>query len=141
MLGTADARRFCRRHGLVLEDTELVAFLVEHHLAMSSVEQKQDVDDPAVARAFAATIGSERRLVALYLLTVADIRGTSPKVWNGWKAKLLEDLFRMARRILAGEAPALDTAVAEKQAEAIKDKKQGQDIADAQGLKGPNASL
>ena len=117
-LGTVDARRFCKRHGFSREDTDLVSFLVEHHLTMSSVAQKQDVDDPEVGRAFAKTVGDERRLVALYLLTVADIRGTSPKVWNGWKAKLLEDLFRMARRILAGEAPALDTAVAEKQAEA-----------------------
>ena len=119
-LGTAEARRFCRQHGLARDDTDLVAFLVEHHLTMSAVAQKQDVDDPAVARAFAETVGSERRLVALYLLTVADIRGTSPRVWNGWKAKLLEDLFRLARRILAGEAPALDTAVAEKQAEAAR---------------------
>jgi [protein-PII] uridylyltransferase len=119
-LGMADARRFCRRHGLSKEDADLVVFLVEHHLTMSSVAQKQDVDDPEVARAFAATVANERRLVALYLLTVADIRGTSPKVWNGWKAKLLEDLFRSARRILAGEAPALDTDVAEKQAEALR---------------------
>jgi [protein-PII] uridylyltransferase len=117
-LGAVDARRFCKRHGFAREDTELVAFLVEHHLTMSSVAQKQDVDDPEVARAFAAKVGSERRLAALYLLTVADIRGTSPKVWNGWKAKLLEDLYRMARRVLAGEAPAQDTDVAEKQAEA-----------------------
>ena len=120
LLGTVDAQRFCRRHGLTREDTDLVSFLVEHHLTMSSVAQKQDVDDPAVARAFAETVGNERRLVALYLLTVADIRGTSPKVWNGWKAKLLEDLFRLARRVLAGETPALDTAVAEKQAEATR---------------------
>ena len=117
-LGTVDARRFCRNHGLSKEDTDLVCFLVEHHLTMSAVAQKQDVDDPEVARAFAEKVGDERRLVALYLLTVADIRGTSPKVWNGWKAKLLEDLFRSARRILLGEAPATDTAVAEKQAEA-----------------------
>ena len=119
-LGAVDARRFCHRHGFSEADTDLVAFLVEYHLTMSSVAQKQDVDDPDVARAFAATAGDERRLVALYLLTVADIRGTSPKVWNGWKAKLLEDLFHMARRILAGEAPALDTAVAEKQTEATR---------------------
>ncbi len=119
-LGTTDARRFCRRHGLSKDDTDLVAFLVEHHLNMSSVAQKQDLDDPEVTRAFAATVGSERRLIALYLLTVADIRGTSPRVWNAWKAKLLEDLFRIARSILAGEAPALDTAEAEKQAEAAR---------------------
>ncbi len=119
-LGALDARRFCKRHGLAKEDADLVAFLVEHHLTMSAVAQKQDVDDPEVSRAFAATVGDERRLVALYLLTVADIRGTSPKVWNGWKAKLLEDLFRMTRRILLGEAPVLETEVAEKQAEALR---------------------
>ena len=117
-LGAADARRFCRRHGLAAEDAALVEFLVEHHLGMSAVAQKQDIDDPRVARAFAETVKTERRLTALYLLTVADIRGTSPKVWNGWKAKLLEDLFRTTQRTLAGEAPRLDTAVAEKQAEA-----------------------
>ena len=119
-LGARDARRFCRRHGLTGEDTELVVFLVEHHLTMSTVAQKQDVHDPAVVRAFAATLGSERRLCALYLLTVADVRGTSPRVWNAWKAKLLEDLFRAARRVLAGEVPLLEAVVAEKQAEAAR---------------------
>ena len=85
---------------------------------MSGTAQKDDVHDPEVVRAFARQVGSERRLVALYLLTVADIRGTSPRVWNAWKAKLLEDLFRAARRVLAGDAPPLDAALAEKQAEA-----------------------
>jgi len=119
-LGARDARRFCRRHGLAREDTELVAFLVEHHLTLSAVAQKQDVHDPEVVRAFATTAGTERRLTALYLLTVADVRGTSPKVWNAWKAKLLEDLFRAARRVLAGDVPQLETVVAEKQAEAAR---------------------
>jgi [protein-PII] uridylyltransferase len=119
-LGASDARAFCRRHGLAQDDADLVAFLVERHLAMSSVAQKQDVHDPDVVRAFAESVGSERRLVALYILTVADIRGTSPKVWNAWKAKLLEDLFRAARRVLAGETLQSDAAVAEKQAEATR---------------------
>ncbi|MGH8722759.1 MAG: HD domain-containing protein, partial [Burkholderiales bacterium] len=119
-LGMRDVRAFCRRHSLSREDTGLVAFLVEHHLSLSGTAQKQDVHDPGVVRAFAALVGSERRLVALYLLTVADIRGTSPKVWNAWKAKLLEDLFRAARRVLAGDAPALDAALAEKQEEAAR---------------------
>src|SRR6185369_4662402 len=105
-LGSVDARSFAKNHGLSAEDTDLVVFLVERHLAMSHVAQKQDVYDPEVIRAFAELCGSERRLVALYLLTVADVRGTSPKVWNGWKAKLLEDLF--------------DAALAEKQAEATR---------------------
>jgi [protein-PII] uridylyltransferase len=84
------------------------------------VAQKQDVQDPAVVESFAGTVGTERRLTALYLLTVADVRGTSPKVWNAWKAKLLEDLFRTTRRALTGEILRLDAALAEKQAEATR---------------------
>ena len=87
---------------------------------MSHVAQKRDVYDPEVIRVFAELCGSERRLVALYLLTVADVRGTSPKVWNGWKAKLLEDLFRAARRTLTGAPLERDAALAEKQAEATR---------------------
>jgi [protein-PII] uridylyltransferase len=103
-LGKRDAYRFCRRHGLSRDDTSLVCFLVEHHLTMSQVAQKQDIADPQVIERFARIPGNERRLIALYLLTVADIRGTSPKVWNNWKARLLEDLFRQTRRMLGGEA-------------------------------------
>jgi len=119
-LGKKEARSFCRRHKLAAEDAALAEFLVEHHLSMSSVAQKQDVHDPEVVRAFAEKVSSERRLIALYLLTVADIRGTSPKVWNAWKAKLLEDLFRATRRALTGETLQLDAALAEKQAEAMR---------------------
>ena len=119
-LGSADARSFCKRHGLAKEDRELVEFLVENHLAMSHVAQKQDVYDPEVIAAFAEKIKTERRLVALYLLTVADVRGTSPKVWNAWKGKLLEDLYRATRRVLTGEPLARDAALAEKQAEATR---------------------
>lgn len=103
-LGARDARRFCREHGLTRDDTDLVVFLVEHHLTMSRVAQKQDIADPTVVERFARLVGSERRLIALYLLTVADIRGTSPRVWNAWKGKLLEDLFLLARRQLGGAA-------------------------------------
>jgi [protein-PII] uridylyltransferase len=106
-LGARDAIAFCRQHGLPREDTALVAWLVEQHLLMSRVAQKQDIADPDVVQRFAAQVGNERRLVALYLLTVADVRGTSPRVWNNWKAKLLEDLFMLTRRLLGGEtAPA-----------------------------------
>ena len=102
ILGSRDARKFCRQHGLSPEDTDLVAWLVEQHLSMSSTAQKQDIADPAVVAAFAAKVATERRLFALYLLTVADIRGTSPKVWNAWKAKLLEDLFHATKAHLVG---------------------------------------
>ena len=101
-LGAVDAGLFCKQHGLSEADCALVAWLVDHHLTMSATAQKQDLSDPDVIAKFAATVGSERRLVALYLLTVADIRATSPKVWNAWKGKLLEDLFRAAQRHLEG---------------------------------------
>lgn len=104
-LGKHDAIRFCKAHGLSAEDTELVGWLVQYHLTMSSTAQKRDLADPEVVREFAQLVGNDRRLVALYLLTVADIRGTSPKVWNAWKAKLLEDLFRATQRCL-GSSPA-----------------------------------
>jgi [protein-PII] uridylyltransferase len=103
VLGMEDAHRFCRDHGLSREDTALVVFLVQHHLGMSKVAQKQDITDPDVVKSFAQIVKTERRLTALYLLTVADIRGTSPKVWNAWKGKLLEDLYRVTRRVLGGE--------------------------------------
>jgi [protein-PII] uridylyltransferase len=101
-LGKKDAERFCRQHGLAREDRELVTWLVENHLVMSSTAQQQDLSDQDVIAAFAARARNDRHLVALYLLTVADIRGTSPKVWNAWKGKLLEDLLWAARRYLAG---------------------------------------
>lgn len=119
-IGARDVQRFCRHHRVPQDDAELLEFLVKHHLTMSMVAQKQDVGDPVVVLSFAEKVGSERRLVALYLLTVADIRGTSPKVWNAWKGKLLEDLFRAARRVLTGETLQLDDTLAEKKTEAIR---------------------
>ncbi|MGZ8253421.1 MAG: [protein-PII] uridylyltransferase [Burkholderiaceae bacterium] len=101
-LGARDARRFCRDHALSREEADFVEFLVRHHLTMSTVAQKQDLTDESVIHRFADVVKTERSLVALYLLTVADIRGTSPKVWNAWKGKLLEDLLRSTRRLLGG---------------------------------------
>jgi [protein-PII] uridylyltransferase len=94
LLGCADARRFCKTHGVSPQDTELIVWLVKNHLRMSATAQKQDLTDQDVIAAFAADIPDERYITALYLLTVADVRGTSPKVWNAWKGKLLEDLYQ-----------------------------------------------
>ena len=99
-LGMIDAQRFCKQHQLPPEASDLVAWLVEAHLKMSSTAQKRDLSDPEVIAEFASLVGTEYRLIALYLLTVADIRGTSPSVWNAWKAKLLESLFLQTRRVL-----------------------------------------
>jgi [protein-PII] uridylyltransferase len=117
-LGAEDARQFCRDHDLAREDAELVAWLVENHLVMSSTAQKRDITDPAVVQAFAQRVGDERHLAALYLLTVADIRGTSPKVWNAWKAKLLEDLFWTTSRLLAGASFSAASSLQARQDEA-----------------------
>ena len=110
-LGKADAAKFCKEHGLSADDCTLVVWLVEQHLMMSSTAQKQDLSDPDVIRAFVAKVVTERRLIALYLVTVADIRGTSPKVWNAWKGKLLEDLFLVTQRQLSGSVPTVELTV------------------------------
>ncbi len=99
-LGKKDAQLFCKQHQLSHDDTELIVWLVEHHLTLSATAQKQDLSDLDVIASFVGKIKNDRYLVALYLLTVADVRGTSPKVWNAWKAKLIEDLFRATRRYL-----------------------------------------
>lgn len=103
-LGKVDAARFCKLHGLSKTDSALVAWLVESHLKMSATAQKSDLSDPNVIEAFANLVQNERQLNALYLLTVADIRGTSPMVWNAWKARLLESLFHETKRALAAPA-------------------------------------
>lgn len=99
-LGAVDAREFCGAHGLSASDTDLVAWLVEQHLRMSVTAQKQDISDPDVIHAFARLIGDRERLDYLYLLTCADIAGTSPKLWNAWKDRLLADLYFATRRVL-----------------------------------------
>jgi [protein-PII] uridylyltransferase len=118
--GARDVRRFCRDHGIAAEDEELVVFLVQHHLTMSRVAQKQDLTDPAVIDRFARLVATDRRLVALYLLTVADIRGTSPRVWSPWKARLLETLLRLTQRALGGEARPADAELEGRKQEALR---------------------
>ena len=100
-LGAVDVQRFCRDHEVLSEDTELISWLVKNHLTMSSVAQKKDLSDPHVIGEFTEMVANDRRLDALYLLTVADIRGTSPKVWNAWKGKLLDDLYHASKKRLS----------------------------------------
>ncbi len=118
-LGRREVRVFCRQHDIAIEDAKLAEFLVGEHLSMSRIAQKEDLSDPEVIAAFAKRVGNERYLTALYLLTVADIRGTSPKVWNAWKGKLLEDLYRYTLRVLGGRAPDADAEVEARKREAL----------------------
>ncbi len=99
-LGARDAAAFCERLDLEGIDRDLVCWLVEKHLIMSRTAQRKDLSDPATIQKFAAAVKTMRHLDHLYLLTVADIAATSPKLWNGWKNNLLWELYLSAGNAL-----------------------------------------
>jgi [protein-PII] uridylyltransferase len=99
-LGAVDAEAFCLEQGLSRYDARLVAWLVRHHLIFSVTAQKKDISDPKVIQEFARTVGDQTHLDYLYLLTVADVRGTNPKLWNSWKSSLFHDFYERVRRVL-----------------------------------------
>ena len=107
-LGAAAAEEFCRRHRLSAHDTGLVRWLVRQHLLMSLTAQKRDISDPEVLDGFVAEVGNGMRLRGLYLLTVADLRGTNPALWTPWRRALLHRLYEAADRRLqeGGREPA-----------------------------------
>ena len=120
-LGAVDARAFCEAHGLSDADTALVEWLVQKHLLMSVTAQKYDITDADVIQRFAETVADRQRLDYLYLLTCADIAGTSPKLWNSWKDRLLADLHtatRLALRRGLGHPVAAGERMAENRAAA-----------------------
>ncbi|MFL6646967.1 MAG: [protein-PII] uridylyltransferase [Sulfurifustaceae bacterium] len=109
VLGADDADGFCRLHQMSEYDTRLVTWLVRHHLMMSETAQRQDIFDPQVVRRFAEQVGDKEHLDNLYLLTVADMRGTSPKVWNTWRDRLLTTLYHSTlHELRVGFAKPLD---------------------------------
>lgn len=95
-LGAVDAEAFCTMLDIEPHEREMVAWLVRHHLVMSQTSQRKDLSDPQNIQEFAELVGNTRNLDHLYLLTVADIAGTSPDLWNNWKNKLLWDLYLAA---------------------------------------------
>ncbi|NQV87515.1 MAG: [protein-PII] uridylyltransferase [Woeseiaceae bacterium] len=99
-LGAVDAEAFCLEHGLSKYEAGTVAWLVRHHLLLSTTAQKKDLGDPDVINEFAITVGDSVRLDYLYVLTVADVRGTDPKLWNSWKAQLFRDLYELTKQAL-----------------------------------------
>lgn len=99
-LGEKEAEAFCRLHNLSEYDTRFVCWLVRHHLLMSTTAQREDISDPDVILRFAQKMGDQEHLDNLYLLTVADMRGTSPTVWNAWKGRLLSQLYSATSRLL-----------------------------------------
>ena len=120
-LGAVDAEAFCLEQGLSRYDARLVAWLVRHHLLLSVTAQKQDITDPEVVNEFARRVGDQTHLDYLYVLTVADVRGTNPKLWNSWKASLFQDFYERGKRALRrGLESPVDQGelIAETQAEA-----------------------
>lgn len=99
-LGAVDAEAFCLEQGLGRYDARLVAWLVRNHLALSVTAQKKDISDPEVIREFARRVGDQTHLDYLYVLTVADVRGTNPKLWNTWKASLFQEFYERVKRAL-----------------------------------------
>ncbi|MEO8777863.1 MAG: [protein-PII] uridylyltransferase [Rhodanobacter sp.] len=103
VLGEQDARAFCALLSLPVGDIERVAWLVRHHLLMSTTAQRQDITDAAVVHRFSELVGDREQLGQLYLLTIADIIGTSPRLWNSWKDRLLADLYTATRYALRSD--------------------------------------
>jgi len=100
--GARVARRLCPRLGFTTADTELVAWLIEEHLTMSTVAQSRDLTDRKTIENFAAVVQSVEQMKLLTILTTADIRGVGPGVWNGWKAQLLRTLYYETEPVLTG---------------------------------------
>ena len=100
-LGEKIARRFVRTYNLSGEHKSMIPWLVKAHLNMSNIAQKKDLSDPEIINSFANFVGNQRNLDALYLLTVADIRATSPHVWNEWKSSLLSNLYNLTTKNLS----------------------------------------
>ena len=99
-LGAKDAVEFCKRHGLSTYDADFVGWLVENHLILSKTAQREDINDPEVINKFAIKVGDREHLNYLYLLTVADVSGTNPELWNDWKDSLFSQLYNETTRAL-----------------------------------------
>ena len=99
-LGAVDAEAFCLEQGLGRYEARLVAWLVRNHLILSITSQKKDISDPDIIQEFARHVGDQIHLDYLYVLTVADVRGTNPKLWNSWKARLFEEFYERTKRAL-----------------------------------------
>ena len=99
-LGAVDAEAFCLEQGLGRYEARLVAWLVRNHLILSITSQKKDISDPDIIHEFARRVGDQAHLDYLYVLTVSDVRGTNPKLWNAWKARLFEEFYERTKRAL-----------------------------------------
>ncbi|RLA04390.1 MAG: [protein-PII] uridylyltransferase [Gammaproteobacteria bacterium] len=122
-IGADIAHTFCLQHKLTDEDAEFVSWLVKNHLLMSMTAQRKDITDPEVINQFAKIMKTTEHLQMLYLLTVADIRATSPSLWNNSKDSLLQNLYQLTLKALERglENPKKEAeAITETKAQALK---------------------
>ncbi len=99
-LGSVDSETFCLEQGMSRYDARLVSWLVRNHLVFSMTAQKKDISDPQVINDFAQLVGDQTHLDYLYVLTVSDVRGTNPKLWNNWKSSLFNEFYERIKRAL-----------------------------------------
>lgn len=118
-IGAQEIAAMAKEYGLSDEDSTYLEFLVQEHLTMSKVAQKQDISDPAVIHDLAVKVKTMERLIGLYLITVCDIRATNPKLWNGWRAQLLENLFYATAGALEGKSISREMLVGTRREEAL----------------------
>ncbi len=104
-IGETVSYEFCKRVGMSEYDSHSVSWLVKHHLLMSFTSQKKNLNDPKVITRFAEIVGNQDYLDHLYLLTIADMRGTGPTVWNDWKGQMLTQLYLETSRSLLMDTP------------------------------------
>ncbi|AZQ66207.1 [protein-PII] uridylyltransferase [Silicimonas algicola] len=116
VLGAQIARKVAPRLGLKKEEAEQVEWLVRYHLLMSDMAQKRDLSEPRTVRDFAKAVKTKKGLDLLTVLTVCDIRGVGPGVWNNWKAQLLRDLYRQTSTALEHGLEAVNRESAEAEA-------------------------
>ena len=110
-IGEKIIKKFCKRLNFSIHDTELLSWLVKNHLIMSSISQKTDVHDPETIINFTKHVNTVEKLNYIYMLTINDIRGTNPTLWNSWKHDLLKQLFMSSRRKLNFEEAQSDQSI------------------------------
>jgi [protein-PII] uridylyltransferase len=105
VLGAEIALKLCPRLGLDQDETDLVAWLVRHHLILSATAQKRDLADWKTIADFVEQVQSLERLRQLTLLTIVDIRAVGPGTWNSWKRQLIQELYNASEeRLRLGHA-------------------------------------
>jgi [protein-PII] uridylyltransferase len=100
ILGAVDVAEFGERHGLQTQEISLLQWLIENHLLMSTISQREDTSDPDVIYKFAKHVGDQRHLDHLWVLTVADINATNPRLWTEWKGALMSNLYFETKQVL-----------------------------------------